>query len=144
MIDYGGVPPFAETQGYVRTISKFYNEYLAVIGGADALGTLTPSDMALAEYASFDDAGVYYAADSHATTAQVVNRLRAIIGQIDAQPDAKAAIELNTYARAEIGRILDLRIRLMAAAELRQAAAGQHLVADRLAERQFMQMGVLE
>ena len=28
VIEYGGVPPFTETQGYVRNISKFYNEYL--------------------------------------------------------------------------------------------------------------------
>ena len=119
VIEYGGVPPFAETQGYVRNISKFYNEYLAVVGGADALGTLSPSDFALAEYASISEAGVYYAADSSATTEQVINRLRAIILQIDAQPNAKAAWELNTYAKAEIGRILTLRVRLMAATRFR-------------------------
>ena len=89
----------------ISNISKFYNEYLAVVGGADALGTLSPSDFALAEYASISEAGVYYAADSSATTEQVINRLRAIILQIDAQPNAKAAWELNTYAKAEIGRI---------------------------------------
>ncbi|WP_156505766.1 lytic transglycosylase domain-containing protein, partial [Sulfitobacter sp. HI0054] len=144
VIEYGGVPPFAETQGYVRNISKFYNEYLAVVGGADALGTLSPSDFALAEYASISEAGVYYAADSSATTEQVINRLRAIILQIDAQPNAKAAWELNTYAKAEIGRILNLRVRLMAANQQREAAYAQHLVADRLAERDFMQMGVPE
>lgn len=144
VIEYGGVPPFAETQGYVRHISKFYNEYLAVVGGADALGTLSPSDFALAEYASISEAGVYYAADSSATTAQVINRLRAIMLQIDAQPDAKAALELNTYAKAEFGRILTLRVRLMAANQQREAAYEQHLVADRLAERDFMQMGVPE
>ena len=142
VIEYGGVPPFAETQGYVRNISMFYNEYLAVVGGANALGTISPSDFALAEYASISDAGVYYAADSHATTEQVINRLRAIILQIDAQPNAKAAWELNTYAKAEIGRILNLRVRLMAANQQRAAAMSQHLVADRLAERKFMQMGV--
>lgn len=144
VIEYGGVPPFAETQGYVRNISKFYNEYLAVVGGADALGTLSPSDFALAEYANISDAGVYYAADSHATTEQVIARLRAIILQIDAQPNAKAAWELNTYAKAEIGRILNLRVRLMAANQQREAAHAQHLVADRLMEREFMQMGVSE
>jgi hypothetical protein len=144
VIEYGGVPPFAETQGYVRNISKFYNEYLAVVGGADALGTLSPSDYALAEYANISDAGIYYAADSFATTAQVINRLRAIIQQIDAQPNAKAAWELNTYAKAEIGRILSLRVRLMAANQVREAAFAQHLAADRLSEREFMQMGVSE
>ena len=141
--EYGGVPPFAETQGYVRNISRFYNEYLAVVGGADALGTLSPSDMALAEYSSISEASIYYAADSHATTQQVINRLAAIIRQIDETPDIKRAFELNTYAKAEIGRILNLRVRLMAANRQREAAHGQHLAADRLAERDFMRMGVV-
>lgn len=144
VIEYGGVPPFPETQGYVRNISRFYNEYLAVVGGADALGTLTPADMALAEYSNISDASLYYAADAHATTGQVVNRLAAIIRQIDAQPNVKAAIELNTYARAEIARILSLRVRLMAANQTREAAHAQHLIADRLKERQFMAMEISE
>ncbi len=82
-------------------------------------------------------------ADSHATTQQVINRLAAIIRQIDETPDIKRAFELNTYAKAEIGRILNLRVRLMAANRQREAAHGQHLAADRLAERDFMRMGVV-
>ena len=141
--EYGGVPPFPETQGYVRNISRYYNEYLAVVGGADALGTLSPADMALAEYSNISDASVYYAADSHATSDQVINRLAAIIRQIDETVDVKRAVELNTYAKAEIGRILNLRVRLMAAKQQQASAHGQHLVADRLAERDFKHMGVI-
>lgn len=144
VMEYGGVPPFPETQGYVRNISRFYNEYLAVVGGADALGTLTPADMALAEYSNISDASLYYAADAHATTEQVVNRLAAIIRQIDEQPSVKAAIELNTYARVEIARILSLRVRLMAANQTREAAYAQHLAVDRIEEREFMAMEVPE
>ncbi len=141
---YGGVPPFKETQGYVRNITKYYNEYLAVIGGVDALGTLSPSDYALAEAGNVSDASVYYGADSHATVDQVVARLSSIIRQIDDQPNVKAAIELNTYARAEIGRILVMRTRLMAANQVREGAIAQQLVADRLAEHDFKKMGVPE
>ncbi len=141
---YGGVPPFKETQGYVRNITKYYNEYLAVIGGVDALGTLSPSDYALAEAGNVSDASVYYGADSHATVDQVVARLSSIIRQIDDQPNVKAAIELNTYARAEIGRILVMRTRLMAANQIREGAIAQQLVADRLAEHDFKKMGVPE
>ena len=72
----------------------------------------------------------------------MIARLSAIIHQIDEQPNAKAAIELNTYARAEIARILTLRTRLMAANQVREGAFAQHLVADRLAEHGFKQMGV--
>ena len=142
VIEYGGVPPFVETQGYVRNITKFYNEYLAVVGGADALGTLSPSDMTLAEYSNTSDASTYYGADSHASIQQVVARLASIITQIDEQPNAKAAIELNTYARAEVARILTMRTRLMAANQVREGAFAQHLVADRLAEYEFKHMGV--
>lgn len=144
VIEYGGVPPFKETQGYVRRITGYYNEYLATIGGVDALGTLSASDYALAEAGNTSDASVYYGADSHATVAQVVARLTSIIRQIDEQPNAKAAIELNTYARAEIGRILVMRMRLMAANQVREGAVAQQLVADRLAEYDFKQMGVPE
>lgn len=141
--EYGGVPPFPETQGYIRNISRFYNEYLAVIGGAGALGTLSPSDMALAEYSNISDASVYYAADSHASAGQVINRLAAILRQIDQTGDVKRAVELNTYAKAEIGRILSLRLRLMAANRQREAARFAHNAADHLAERAFKQMGVI-
>ncbi len=144
VIEYGGVPPFKETQGYVRNITKYYNEYLAVFGGADALGTLSPGNMTLAEYSNTADASIYYGADSHATTAQVIARLSAIIRQIDDQPNTKTAIELNTYARAEVARILTMRTRLMAANQVRQGAFAQHLVADRLAEHDFKQMGISE
>lgn len=141
--EYGGVPPFPETQGYVRNISRFYNEYLAVVGGADALGTLSPTDMALAEFSNISHTSIYYAADSHATAEQVISRLAAIIRQIDETSDVKRAFELNTYAKAEIGRILNLRVRLMAANRQREAAHGRHLAADRLAERDFKHMGVI-
>lgn len=144
VIEYGGVPPFTETQGYVRNITRFYNEYLAVVGGAEALGTLSPADMTLAEYSNTADASMYYGADNHATTTQVIARLASIIRQIDEQPNAKAAIELNIYARAEVARILAMRTRLMAANQVREGAYAQHLVADRLAEQEFKQMGVSE
>jgi len=144
VIEYGGVPPFVETQGYVHNITRFYNEYLAVVGGADALGTLSPADMTLAEYSNTADASLYYGADSHATTTQVIARLTSIIRQIDEQPNAKAAVELNTYARAEVARILVMRTRLMAANQVREGAFAQHLVADRLAEQEFKRMGVPE
>ena len=38
--NYGGVPPFQETQHYVQVIPQKYNEYLTRVGGIDALGTI--------------------------------------------------------------------------------------------------------
>lgn len=142
VIEYGGVPPFEETQGYVRRITGYYNEYLGRIGGADALGTLDASDYVLAEYAAVSGAASSYAAGSHGSAVAAVARLRGIVEGIDAQPDVASAMAHNTYARAELGRVLAMRVRLLAAENARQAAHGQHLAADRLAERRFARMGV--
>ena len=144
VIEYGGVPPFEETQGYVRRITGFYNEYLATIGGPDALGTIEASEFALAEYANVSDAASSYAAGSHASARQVAARLRDLVAGIGAQPDVTAAIRHNTYARAELGRILVMLTRLRAAAQVRQGAHAQHLAADRLAERRFARMTLVE
>ena len=144
VIEYGGVPPFEETQGYVRRITAYYNEYLATIGGPDALGTIEASDFALAEYANVSDAASSYAAGSHASARQVAARLRDLVAGIDAQPDVTAAMRHNTYARAELGRILVMLTRLRAAGQVRRGAHAQHLAADRLAERQFARMTLVE
>ena len=37
--NYGGVPPFAETQHYVVVIPQQYNSYLAAVGGIEGEGT---------------------------------------------------------------------------------------------------------
>ena len=142
VIEYGGVPPFEETQGYVRRITGYYNEYLGRIGGPDALGTIDPSDFALAEYAGVSGAASAYAAGSHGSAVAAVARLRSIVEGVDAQPDVTSAMAHNTYARAELGRVLAMRVRLLAAENQRQAAHGQHLAADRLAEWRLKRMGV--
>jgi hypothetical protein len=139
---YGGIPPFAETQGYVRNITAFYNGYLSTVGGPDALGTLSVADMALAEYSNAADASTHHAAASFMAAMQSTQRLRQIVEAIDSQPDAKAAMELNTYARIELARIITMRMRLMAARSKFQSAATQQMAADRLSERQFMAMEV--
>ena len=41
---YDGIPPFEETQNYVRRISGFYDAYLSEITGADVTGTLAGVD----------------------------------------------------------------------------------------------------
>lgn len=144
VIEYGGVPPFEETRGYVARITGFYNGCLTTIGGPDALGTLDPADATLAQYSLVAGASSAHALGSHASAQQVVARLRAIVQGIDAQPDVAAAVRHNTYARAELGRILAMRVRLHAAGAVRQGAHAQHLAADRLAERRFARMGVTQ
>ena len=79
--------------------------------------------MALAEYSNTADASMHYAASSYATAMQSTRRLKQIIEAIDSQPDAKAAMELNTYARIELARIITMRMRLMAARSKFQKAS---------------------
>lgn len=137
---HGGVPPFAETQHYVQVVPERYNYYLGLIGGVDALGTIDPvllsqSTMSLTAHG----AGVY--GDYSLTSVQAAaQRVAAIIERIDQTQDVHEAIALNTYARAELARLIAIRIRLSSAG-LQPASAEQILMAARiLQERQFMNM----
>ena len=142
VLEYGGIPPFAETQGYVRRITGYYNAYLASIGGADALGTLDASDMALAEYSNTADASMRFSAASHASALASLERLRRILIEIDRAPDAKAAMDLNSYARIEIARIATARMRLAAARGVYAAAHGVQVASDTQSDRKLLTMTV--
>ncbi len=54
--NYGGVPPFQETQHHVQVIPAKYNEYLARGGGGDSVGTIDPALLANSNL-SFTGAG---------------------------------------------------------------------------------------
>ncbi len=119
---YGGIPPFAETQGYVTRITAFYNRYAAGISGAEQVGTLDPQDMAIAEASNIADAGSHYAQDSMGAMQRAAVRLRAILVGIDGTGSAKAAMDLNSYARAEVARMAVIQGRLKAVRQRVEAA----------------------
>ncbi|SPJ26334.1 lytic transglycosylase domain-containing protein [Palleronia abyssalis] len=136
--NYGGVPPFEETQHYVQVIPERYNHYLEIIGGVDALGTIDPvtlanSTMSMTAYGS----GVY--GDYSLTSVQAAAaRVSAIIERIGETEDVQEAYALNTYARAELARLVAIRTRLKAA-QTRALSAEQVAMAARTAqERAFM------
>ncbi|WP_299149025.1 lytic transglycosylase domain-containing protein [uncultured Tateyamaria sp.] len=136
---YGGVPPFAETQHYVQVIPERYNLYLARVGGVDALGTIDPvllanSSMSLTSFG----AGVYgdYSLVSVQAAALRVQDIIRRIGQTD---DIHAAISLNTYARAELARLIAIRTRLKAAHTRPLGAAELAMAAAQAREQDFMQ-----
>jgi hypothetical protein len=134
---YHGVPPFPETQNYVVVIPHKYNEYLAKIGGIDAEGTIEPPLAAEASYAMASDALRNYGNNSAQTVALIAGRLKDIIQQMKANQNPTQAWMLNSYARAEMGHIMALRMR-MAAVQSRQASAeALQEAADRAEERQF-------
>ncbi|UWR47844.1 lytic transglycosylase domain-containing protein [Phaeobacter inhibens] len=136
---YGGVPPFAETQHYVQVIPERYNLYLARVGGVDALGTIDPvllanSTMSLTSFG----AGVYgdYSMVSVQAAAQRVQDIIRRIGETD---DIHAAMSLNTYARAELARLIAIRTRLKATHTRPLSAEALAMAAAQAREQNFMQ-----
>ncbi|MGW6780933.1 lytic transglycosylase domain-containing protein [Brucella pseudogrignonensis] len=137
VLKYHGVPPFAETQNYVIVIPKKYNEYLARIGGIDAQGTIEPALAAGANYAMTSDALRTYGDSSAQSVALIAKRLKDIIEQMKTNENPTQAWALNSYARAEMGRIMALRTR-MAAVQTRQVSAeALNEAAERAEEREF-------
>ncbi len=136
---YGGVPPFAETQHYVQVIPERYNLYLARVGGVDALGTIDPvllanSTMSLTSFG----AGIY--GDYSLVSVQAAAlRVQSIITRISETDDIHAAMSLNTYARAELARLIAIRTRLKATHTRPLSAAELAMVAAQAREQDFMQ-----
>jgi len=136
---YSGVPPFAETQHYVQVIPERYNLYLARVGGVDALGTIDPvllanSTMSLTSFG----AGVY--GDYSLVSVQAAAlRVQDIITRIGETDDIHAAMSLNTYARAELARLIAIRTRLKAAHTRPLSSAELAMAAAQAREQDFMQ-----
>lgn len=134
---YGGVPPFEETQGYVKAIPAKYNSYLAAVGGIDALGTIDPVLLAGATLSLTADAAIIYAGHTDAMITAAAERLRGIVLRIRQTADPVEAMSLNTYARAEIGRLLVMSLRLQAAHTKPLSAEQVALAASYAAERDY-------
>ena len=113
--EYGGVPPFAETQHYVQVIPEKYNSYLRTIGGVEAQGTIDPALYAVSG-ASLMSAGSLHHAEYSMNNAQMaLIRIRNLVAQIRNTTDPKDAYDLNTMMRAELTLILNARIENKAA-----------------------------
>ncbi|WP_439570137.1 lytic transglycosylase domain-containing protein [Roseovarius mucosus] len=135
---YGGVPPFAETQHYVVVIPQQYNRYLAAVGGIDALGTIDPVLLANASFSlSAHGAGVY--GDYSLVSVQAAAlRVQDIIRRVSETEDIHEALALNTYARAELARLVAIRTRIKAAHTQPLSEEQLAMAAAQAAERQFM------
>lgn len=136
---YGGVPPFKETQHYVQVIPQKYNEYLAAMGGVDALGTIDPIDAAGANLAMAGSAAAAYSSYTADDLASIAHRLVAIISQMQQNQNPSKAWALNTYARAEMGRLMALRMRIQAAQNKTVSAAAIHQATIYAEERAFLE-----
>ena len=134
---YGGVPPFKETQHYVQVIPQKYNEYLSKIGGVDALGTIDPVLASGANFAIAADGLASYAANA-AEIAVIAQRLKDVILQMKANKNPSQAWVLNSYARAEMARIMALQTRVLAVKSRMVSAEAMQEAAAAASERKYM------
>ena len=136
---YGGVPPFAETQHYVQVIPERYNLYLARVGGVEALGTIDPVLLANSTLSLTSFGAGVYGDYSLVSVRAAALRVQDIITRIGETDDIHAAMSLNTYARAELTRLMAIRTRLKAA-HTRPLGAGElAMAAAQAREQDFMQ-----
>jgi hypothetical protein len=119
---FNGIPPYPETQNYVRSIRAHYNKYALKISGVDSLGTLSPSEMARAEQSNISDAGMHYGMYSASLMVQSISRLKDLVGRIPNTSTTLEAMQLNSYVRAEVTRIAYAHARLSAAQRKIEAA----------------------
>lgn len=141
--EYGGIPPYRETQDYVRKISGYYDLYAARMGGqADAVGTLDPRDLAIANASNIADAGMHYAMDSMDTMAASVTRLKSIMVQIESTGSVKEAMDLNTYARGEVARMANILIRLAAIRQKIEASRNALLIQAYIEDEKYLQVSM--
>lgn len=137
---YGGIPPYRETQDYVVRITANYNAYAAKTLGVDTVGTLDPADMVIAEASNVADAGLHYGMESAAILTDAVGRLKVIVEKIPNTTTTKEALDLNTYARAEVVRIAGTVARLKAARAKVDAARNALLLQAYAEDAEFLKV----
>jgi hypothetical protein len=144
VFEYGGVPPFRETQHYVSVIPERYNLYLSRIGGIDALGTIDPALLANANLSITGHGAAFYGNNSPAAIRQAALRIADIVERISETEDVQESVALNTYARAELVRLVAARIRLQAARTRVLSAEELAQASARMAEGAFMDFTIRE
>ena len=138
VIEYGGVPPFEETRHYVTVIPQQYNAYLARIGGIAALGTIDPALLANSNLSLTGAGAAFYGSSSPTAIRQAALRVRDIVTRVGTTSDVQESMALNTYARAELVRLIAAMTRLQAARTQPLSAEQMRLAAARMQERDFM------
>ena len=136
VLEYGGVPPFAETQTYVQRINGYFNDYIGTITGVDMTGTLAGVDGASAAWGNWADASIGYGAYMGTQIDQAMTRIAALLNE-DPPGNAKEAMDRSTYMLAERARLMALTLRLRAAHVKVEAAQSLTKAADQLEQSNF-------
>lgn len=138
VIEYSGVPPFQEIQHYVTVIPQQYNTYLGRIGGIEALGTINPALLANSNLSLMGTGAAFYGSTSPTAIRQAALRVRDIVTRIGTTADVQESMALNTYARAELVRLIAAMTRLQAARTQPLSAEQMRLAAARMQEQDFV------
>lgn len=138
VIEYSGVPPFQETRHYVTVIPQQYNTYLGRIGGIEALGTINPALLANSNLSFMGTGAAFYGSASPTAIRQAALRVRDIVTRVGTTADVQESMALNTYARAELVRLIAAITRLQAARTQPLSAEQMRLAAARMQEKDFM------
>ena len=86
----------------------------------------------------------FYGNNSPAAIRQAALRIRDIVERISETKDIQESMALNTYARAELVRLVAARIRLQAARTRALSAAELAQASARMAEGSFMNFTIRE
>ncbi|MEP4194352.1 MAG: lytic transglycosylase domain-containing protein [Aliishimia sp.] len=135
---YRGVPPFKETQHYVQVIPAKYNNYLTRVGGIDALGTIDPALLANSNLSITGSGASFYANSSMQNVEAAALRIQNIVRRIGQTQDVQESLALNTYACAELVRLVSTLTRLKAVRTRPLSDAELAMAAAQLKENQFM------
>ncbi|WP_298864452.1 lytic transglycosylase domain-containing protein [uncultured Sulfitobacter sp.] len=135
---YGGVPPFKETQHYVQVIPAKYNFYLTRVGGVDALGTIDSALLANSNLSITGSGASFYANSSMQNVEAAALRIQNTVRRIGQTQDVQESLALNTYARAELVRLVSTLTRLKAVRTRPLSDAELAMAAAQLRENQFM------
>ena len=133
---YHGVPPFEETQTYVRRIKGYYDKYLSVITGVDMTGSLDGVYGASAAWGNFADAAMGYDAYQGQKVDAAMRRIAALLDQ-GKPASVKASVDMNTYMLAERARLMALTMRARAAQVKVETARGLTEASNQLQQTDF-------
>jgi len=108
------------------------------VGGIDARGTIDPVLLANASFSLSSHGAGVYGDHSLVSVRAAASRVQDIITRIGETEDLHEAVALNTYARAELARLVAIRTRIKAAHTQPLSEEQITMAAARGFERQYM------
>jgi hypothetical protein len=144
VFEYGGVPPFAETQHYVQVVPERYNLYLKRIGGIEARGTIDLTLLSNANLSLIGHGAALYGSKSSVAIQLAALRIRDIVERISSTKTVQESMALNTYARSELVRLMAAKMRLKAVRARVSSAEELAQASTRIADATFMNFTIEE